>query len=111
MAIAKRLIHIEPERHADEWHIAGVIVHALPERLGEVRAAIDAMAGAEIHAGNDAGKLVVTLEAPSMRAIAAQLEYLHRLDGVMSAALVYQHNEDADAMAEEMTDDHAPGFH
>jgi nitrate reductase NapD len=46
-----------------------------------------------------------------MRAIAAQLEYLHRLDGVMSAALVYQHNEDADAMAQEMTDDHAPGFH
>ncbi|MEJ8813143.1 chaperone NapD [Variovorax ureilyticus] len=108
MSVARRPIPIEPERHADEWHIAGVVVHADPARLGEVRAAIDAMAGAEIHAGNDAGKLVVTLEAPTMRAIAAHLEYLHRLDGVLSAALVYQHNEDADSMEEEMTDDHAP---
>ena len=111
MAIAKRYITIEPERHVDEWHIAGVVVHANPARLDEVRAAIDAMAGAEIHAGNDAGKLVVTLEAPTMRAIAAHLEYLHRLDGVLSAALVYQHNEDAGAMEEEMTDDHAQGLH
>ena len=31
---------------------------------------------------------------------AAHLTYLHQLPGVLSAALVYQHNEDAEAMSE-----------
>lgn len=39
----------------DEWHIAGVVVHARPESLGAVEAAIGAMSGAEIHARSDAG--------------------------------------------------------
>ncbi|MBO9512475.1 MAG: chaperone NapD [Variovorax sp.] len=111
MALAKRFISIEPDDSPDEWHIAGVVVHALPSRLADVRAAIDAMAGAEIYAANDAGKLVVTLEAPSARAIAAHLTCLHQLEGVQSAALVYQHHEDAAAMAEEIHDDDAPGLH
>lgn len=112
MTIARRFFAIESEAPADEWHIAGVVVHANPARLDEVRRAIDLMAGAEVHAVSDAGKLVVTLEAPSSRAIAAHLEYLHRLDGVLSAALVYQHNEDAAAMTEEMSDDlQPPGLH
>lgn len=112
MTIAKHLINVHSEVSSEEWHIAGVVVHANPARLDEIRAAIDLMAGAEIHAASDAGKLVVTLEAPTSRAIAAHLEYLHRLEGVFSAALVYQHNEDAAAMTEEMSDDlHPPGFH
>jgi nitrate reductase NapD len=112
VAIAKHFITVEPEDPVDEWHIAGVVVHADPARLGDVRAAIDLMAGAEIHAVSDAGKMVVTLEAPSSRAIAAHLTCLHQLDGVLSAALVYQHNEDAAAMAEEMSDElQPPGLH
>ncbi len=98
MPAARRAIPIQPLPADAEWHIAGIVVHALPARLPQVRAAIDAIAGAEIHAASDSGKLVVTLEAPSSRAIAAHLTLLHQLDGVLSAALVYQHNEDAEAM-------------
>ena len=98
-------IHLEPASAHDEWHIAGIVVHAHPARLAFVRTVIETIAGAEIHAASPAGKLVVTLEAPSSRAIAAHLTLLHQLDGVLSAALVYQHNEDAQAMNEEMADD------
>ncbi len=100
MPAARRAIPIQPLPADAEWHIAGIVVHALPASLPQVRAAIDAMAGAEVHAVSDSGKLVVTLEAPTSRAIAAHLTFLHQLDGVLSAALVYQHNEDADAMHE-----------
>lgn len=62
------------------------------------------MTGVEIHAVSDAGKLVVTVEAPSSHAIVAQLTCLHQLEGVISATLVYQHNEDAAAMYEEVSD-------
>ena len=113
LAIAKRFITIGSEDSAaDEWHIAGVVVHADPARLDTVRAAIEVISGAEIHAASETGKLVVTLEAPSSRAIAAHLSFLHQLDGVFSAALVYQHNEDAAAMTEEISDElHPSGLH
>jgi len=97
-------IPIQPEPAGDEWHIAGIVVYAHPQHLDTVRAAIDAMTGAEIHAASDAGKLVVTIEAPTSRAIAAHLTCLHQLEGVLSATLVYQHNEDAAAMNEEIPD-------
>ncbi|MCO4864983.1 chaperone NapD [Cupriavidus sp. WGlv3] len=100
MPAARRAIPIQPLPANAEWHIAGIVVHAMPDRLPQVRAAIDAITGAEVHAASDAGKLVVTIEAPTSRAIAAHLTYLHQLPGVLSAALVYQHNEDADAMSE-----------
>lgn len=102
MPAARRAIPIQPLPAGAEWHIAGIVVHAMPGQLARVRAAIDGITGAEIHAASDAGKLVVTIEAPTSRAIAAHLTYLHQLDGVLSAALVYQHNEDAEAMTEEI---------
>lgn len=102
---ALRNIPVRAMPSEDEWHIAGVMVHVLPARLAAVREAIEAMAGTEIHAASGSGKLVVTLEAPTSRAIAAGLTYLHQLEGVLNAALVYQHNEAADAMHEEMNDD------
>ncbi|AGW93289.1 MULTISPECIES: chaperone NapD [Cupriavidus] len=108
MPAARRAIPIQPIQPVaagDEWHIAGIVVHALPASLARVRTAIEAITGAEVHAASDTGKLVVTIEAPTSRAIAAHLTYLHQLEGVLSAALVYQHNEDAEAMNEEISDE------
>ena len=98
------IVPVPSEDERDEWHIAGIMVYAHPAHLDTVRMAIEAMTGAEIHAISDAGKLVVTVEAPTSRAIAAQLTCLHQLEGVLSATLVYQHNEDAAVMYEEISD-------
>jgi nitrate reductase NapD len=97
------------EAAPEEWHIAGVAIHVRPERLEAVRQAIALMSGAEVHGISAEGKMVVTLEAPTPRAIVAQLELLHQMEGVLSAALVYQHGEEASAMQEEIADGlHAP---
>lgn len=101
---ARPVIPVQPVASDDEWHIAGIMVYAHPARLDHVRTAIAAMTGTEIHAQSDAGKLVVTVEAPTSHAIVAQLTCLHQLEGVISATLVYQHNEDAAAMYEEVAD-------
>lgn len=114
MPISDRFLRIEPEQPGseDEWHVAGVAVLCVPARLDAVRDSIAGMTGAEVHAASPEGKLVVTLEGPTSRALAAQLELLQKLEGVLSAALVYQHGEDAAAMAEEMDDGlQPPGLH
>jgi nitrate reductase NapD len=55
-----------------------------------------------VHAASPDGRLVVTLEAPSAREIAGRMEDIQRLDAVLSALLVYQHNETLEAMMEEV---------
>ncbi|CAG9164717.1 chaperone NapD [Cupriavidus pinatubonensis] len=112
MPAARSFIPIGPVSAGEEWHIAGIVVYAHPDSVSRVRAAVEAMTGVEIHAASEAGKLVVTVEAPSSLAIAAQLTCLHQLEGVLSATLVYQHNEDAEAMNEEIDDESlSSGFH
>ncbi|AVJ27474.1 chaperone NapD [Achromobacter spanius] len=91
---------------APELHIASMVVHAAPRRLGDVRGAILAIGGAEIHGASETGKLVVTLEAPSTEAMLTQIAEIQRLDGVLASALVYQHSDTLAAMNEEIDDVH-----
>ena len=87
---------------SDEIHIAGVVVHALPQAVEAVRDAIARMPGADVHGASRDGKLVVTLEASSAREIAGCIDQIQQLSPVLSASLVYQHNEPREAMMEEI---------
>ena len=88
----------------EELHIASLVVHSTPRRLGSVAETIAALAGAMVHASSANGKLVVTLEAPSSDAMTATVTSIQRIDGVLSAALVYQCADSLDAMNEEVSD-------
>lgn len=88
----------------EELHIASLVVHSTPRRLESVAAAIAAVPGALTHASSGSGKLVVTLEAPSSDAMAAAVTNIQHIDGVLSAALVYQCADTLQAMNEEMPD-------
>jgi nitrate reductase NapD len=76
-----------------ELHIASVIVRSRPERLADVKRAIAAVPGAAIPAEDAAGKLIVTLESRSERAIAHHLEAFAAMPGVLAATLVVHHAE------------------
>jgi nitrate reductase NapD len=91
------------ETRPDEWHVAGIVVQAHPERTDEISHFIAAIADAEIHATGPTGKLVVTLEAPTSRAIAAHLETIQKTEGVLGATLVYQRHEAAADLDKEIS--------
>ena len=86
----------------EELHIAGIVVHVLPESVQQVVESISGWPGVEIHATSRDGRLVVTLEAPGAREIAARMDDIRHLGGVLSASLVYQHNESLESMMEEV---------
>lgn len=88
----------------DELHVASLVVHALPRRQHLVAQALAALPSAEVHALADNGKLVVTLEAPTAEAMSSLVAGIQRLDGVVTAALVYQCADSLDAMNEEVPD-------
>ncbi|HEX5632352.1 MAG TPA: chaperone NapD [Gemmatimonadales bacterium] len=88
---------------APELHVAGVIVHARPLRVGALRAAIDALPGAEVFQSHADGRMVVVLEAHAVDGLLALVESIRTRPGVLNVALVYQHAEPAAAMHEEMS--------
>jgi len=88
-----------------ELHIASLVVHANPGPLAEVTQKIEAMPGARVHAASANGKIVVTLEADSGDAVLSAVNFIQRIDGVLSAALVYQYADSREAMMEEITEE------
>ncbi|RZS56731.1 chaperone NapD [Sphaerotilus mobilis] len=88
----------------DELHIASLVVHTSPSRVERIAAQIVAMPDAVVHATSERGKLVVTLEASSAPAMSLRVSDIQHIDGVMSAALVYQCADSLDAMNEELPD-------
>lgn len=92
-----------------ELHIAGVLVHGKVDLLTAIRGEIAALPGAEVHGASDDGKLVVTLEMRDSTAVLDHINAINQIRGVISATLVYQHNESLDSMQEELVyENHAP---
>ena len=78
-------------------------MHVKPEALLYVSAVIAAMPGSKVHATSLDGKIVVTVESVDSAVILDRLDAMKRIQDVISAALVYQHNEPLDRIDEEMS--------
>jgi nitrate reductase NapD len=74
--------------------IASAVVHAVPGRKDEVRAQLERLRGVEIHVETPEGRFVVTAEDTPDGSAAAAIMRMHQLDGVLSAAMVYQYCDD-----------------
>lgn len=82
-------------------NLSGILVMARPEHLPGVVAELGALPGVEVHQQDPAGRLVVVLEADSVRAEADGLRRIQRLPGVLMAEMVVHYFEDDDeALAE-----------
>lgn len=71
-------------------NISSAIVYACPQRADSVRDSLRALPGVEIHHEGDDGRFIVTIEDGRGASVADTVMQLHRLDGVLSAAMVYQ---------------------
>jgi nitrate reductase NapD len=77
-------------------NIIGILVAAHPERCEPVRSQLGAIAGVEVHAVTPEGRMVVTVERATDGEMTAVFDEIGRLPGVLSAALVYHHDEEID---------------
>lgn len=95
-----------PDPTAGFFHVAGVLVQAMPEQARSVGQRIWQLPGAIVHAA-DGGKLVVTLESEDAASIVEQFTRLQHMSGVMSAVLVSEHSEPLAAADEVLLHDPA----
>lgn len=74
-------------------HIAGVLVQTRPSSIPDVEARLGGVAGLEVHTVSPDGRMVVTIEGEGRKAVADALFQVNAVDGVLSAALVYEQSE------------------
>jgi nitrate reductase NapD len=74
-------------------NISSAIIHARPGDVAIVQAGLAALEGVEVHAVSPEGKMIVTIETEDDGSNVATYECIGRLDGVMSAAMVYHQTE------------------
>ncbi len=76
-------------------NIAGVVIHARPEKLAGVEAQLLELPGVEVHATAEDGRMVVTVEDEESR-LGDTVMAFHNVDGVLSASLIYHHFEESE---------------
>jgi nitrate reductase NapD len=74
-------------------NISSVIVIPHPDHIEAVRLRLQEVEGVELHAVSPEGKMIVTVEADDDRTTTGTYEFISQLDGVLSASMVYHHNE------------------
>lgn len=73
--------------------ICSLVVQTLPKHLEKVSQLLIEMNGVEIHAQNQQGKLVVSIDHPSRSYCGEVMIRMAHLKGVMSSSLIYEYQE------------------
>lgn len=72
-------------------NISGIVVHALPENTEALRTQMAALAGVEVHATQDDGRIVITIEDTPDAVPSDTIMQVQLLPGVLSAAMIYNY--------------------
>lgn len=77
---------------SNELHVTSLIVQVLPEKMSAVRQQIMQMGNADLSVNNEV-KLIVVLEGESQKSLLADIETINKIDGVLSASMVYHQSD------------------
>ena len=74
--------------------ICSLVVQTRPEYLDAVNESLNSMNGVEVHAQNEYGKMVISIDHPSREYCSKVMTEMTYINGVMSTSLVYEYQED-----------------
>ena len=84
-------------------HVSGVLVHANPKYLENVRAQLESTPGVEIQTVTSDGRLVTVVERPTDKELTDIFTGMQNTTGVLSASMVYHYSDNEDAAEQETT--------
>jgi len=77
------------DNQPSEYHVASFVAYCTLARVDEVKQAILAYEGTEIHATSDAGKIVFTIEGDTHKGIGKTMDLLGVHTGIINLSPVY----------------------
>ncbi|QIM62469.1 reductase [Pasteurellaceae bacterium Orientalotternb1] len=82
-------------QHDGNWYVCSLVVQVRPEKLEQVKTALNAMPYTEVHGEKaEEGKLVVVLEADFQPALVERMESIKDIDGVIVVSLIYSQQDE-----------------
>jgi len=84
-------------------NICGVLVLARRGERERVKERLEQQPGVEVHALTEEGRLVVTVEDESHKVTADGVLGLQDVEGVLSAAMIYQYSDFLESSAQEVS--------
>lgn len=75
-------------------NISSVIVHTYPQEMSELQQQLESLPGVDVHAAMDDGRIIITIEDTPESVPAKVLMNVQNLQGVLSAAMVYNYCDD-----------------
>jgi nitrate reductase NapD len=85
---------MQPQSEPESFDITGVVVRTLPDQLTQIRDQLQLLRGVEVHAVNDSGNMVVTIEELNGEKLALDtLSTINKIPGVLSTSMVYHHTD------------------
>lgn len=74
--------------------ILSLVVHSRPENIEFVSAQLCQIEGVEVHAVDEKGKLVVSVDHPDRAHCSDTIMSFHQIPGVLNSSLVYEYFEE-----------------
>ena len=75
-------------------NISSIIVHTLPQNIAVLQGELANISGVDVHAANKDGKIVITIEDTPDNSPADTLMNVQKMQGVLSASLIYNYCDD-----------------
>jgi nitrate reductase NapD len=75
-------------------NINGLLVHANPDKTDDVHRRLNTLRGVDVHERTDDGRFVITVEDVDGADPGDAILEIHRMEGVLSAVLVFHRIED-----------------
>lgn len=83
-------------------HISGVLVHARPTDVDQVRSRLESIPCVEVHSDAGNGRLITIVECRTEESMADTFTEIRNVEGVLSAAVTYHFNDEPDSLNEEI---------
>jgi nitrate reductase NapD len=80
---------ISTENFRKEYHVASLVASPILAQIDEVKAAIIAVEGTEIHATSDEGKIVFTVEGTGFKDLDKKIDIIRVHKGILNLSPVY----------------------
>jgi periplasmic nitrate reductase NapD len=80
--------------------IVSLVLKYFPARAAEVRAGVEAVAGASVAHDHGDGRMIVLIEDGEDYAVSDSIIKVHQVPDIMSVTLAYEYSDDALALEE-----------
>ena len=75
-------------------NISSIVVQTHPQNAAVLQGELTGLSGVEVHAANEDGRIVITVEDTPDNAPADTLMNVQNMQGVLSASLIYNYCDD-----------------